>query len=481
MGSKRMAQETALNYKLALSRAVDTDFAVPAPRAQTYLPFQRAGVQFASLNRNTLFADPPGVGKTIQAIGFANLTGADSMLVLCPSAVVYNWKREVELWTTRFFDIEIYHPKTFDPKRPPQTLIMPYYWTAKLEAVKQVKSAGGFDVGVIDECQFVKNPSTKRARYILAKNGLVSINERVLALSGTPIENRPMEIFMLTKRLCPEALGGMNEFEFGIRYCGGKKIKIERDQRDENGNVIREGRSIWDFKGKSNMKELGERLRSSYMVRRKKTEVLPQLPKKFPPNIVYLDKSPTAKSLVKRMESFDKEALAARTKEVEFTEVSTERKELGLEKAKLGLEYVATQLESGHEKIVVFAHHREVTEILQHGLNKKGFRATRIIGGMTAQRKDEVVQDFQNNPATRVIIIGIDAASVGITLTASSYVVFVEFSWVPGVNEQAVDRVHRIGQSSGVMTDFLVFEGSLDERMLKYNWEKQQTINEVLE
>lgn len=450
--------------RLALSRAITSDFVIPSkPDSAGFMDFQRAGVEYATKTKNLLQADPPGVGKTIQTIGFMNARGITRALILCPAALLYNWARELKAWhAAEDLRVEIFNPKKFNPLKPPDVLIMSYGFAGKTEQAKKVIGWGRYRLCVLDECQYLKNPNAKRTKITLAKNGLISKAEYVHALSGTPLVNRPMELFPILTTLCPEAIGGMSMFEFGLEFCGGWKAPWG-----------------WEFSGASNLQVLGMKLRSNFMVRRKKKDILPQLPEKFPPNIVYLEPSRESKNIVKAMSVFDEDAIKGTVPQSAFEELSTARKELGLLKVDKASAYIAEQIDAGRGKVLVFAHHVEVIERLSHNLN--GFGVVKIIGGMSPKEKDDAVRKFQEDPTARVALLSIQAAGVGITLTASDYVCFVEFSWVPGENEQAIDRTHRIGQTKGVVIDYLVFENSLEERMLKYLWKKQKVFDEVFQ
>lgn len=448
--------KTANAEKLILSRAIACAENFPSPQGKDYFPFQKAGIKFALGCRNTLITDPMGVGKTIQAIGVMNAKDESSVLIICPSSIVYNWKRELEDWHLRDLSIEIFHPKTFKGKS--DVLIMGYFWASKLEAVKQVLKNGRYSICVIDEFHFLKNPESKRTKYVLAKNGLQSKAKNVIALSGTPIVNRPIELYPVIKSLCPEAIDNMTYFEFGVHYCDGFKNNFG-----------------WDFNGASNLKELSDRLRSHCMIRRPKEEILKDLPPKFS-NLVYLEPTKDAGDLIQQMKTYEPSVKIGKLHDLEFDQISTARRELGEEKVDQAIEYIKTQIESGREKILIFAHHKSVIAKLEC-LSKYG-GLLKIVGDTPAKEREEIKQKFQTDPNYKFLLLSITTA-IGMTLTAASYGVFVEFSWVPGENDQAGDRMHRHGQLDNVILDYLVFEGSLDELILKQLLKKTKTIKEI--
>lgn len=445
---------------LALSRAVQSDYAVPVPAGKELLKFQPVAAEYASLSGNLLLADPPGVGKTIQEIGYMNAAGVERAVIFAPASLLFNWRRELKAWSTLEPHAEIYSPKTFEPRKAPPYLLCSYNHAANIDSMASIMRAGYPHV-VLDECQAVKNPASKRTKNLMAKNGIVKKAKTAHALSGTPLVNRPMELWPVIQGLCPEALGGMTKFQYGIEYCGGFK-----------------GPWGWDFTGKSNLPDLGRRLRERFMVRRVKEDVLPFLPKRYEPNLVFLDMDPAARSAAARLASFDEEALKRTTASHDFTEISEARKKIGLAKVKPGAAYIEELFACGHGPLLVFAHHREVIEAAKIELKARGLNFLTFMGGLSAEEKDARVHEFQSGKADG-LLMSITAGGVGLTLTASCYNVFLEYSWVPGENEQAIDRTHRIGQTKGVMTDYLVYESTMDERMLKYLWRKQKAFNEV--
>ena len=159
------------------------------------------------------------------------------------------------------------------------------------------------------------------------------------------------------------------------------------------------------------------------------------------------------------------------------SEFSTYRRLSGEIKTESAIEWLKGELDSGLEKVVVFAHHIGVIQELQAALSDYG--AIAITGDVSADDRQECVDWFQNDSDTRVIIGQLTAASTGITLTAASDVVFVEADWVPGTNKQASDRVHRIGQTKPVLVRYLSMEGSIDEMVTEAILRKTQMIREL--
>ena len=445
-----------------LSYALTTDFQVPSPKGINYLPFQRAGIEFLCKNPNinSLIADPPGLGKTIEAIGFANKLGLENILIVCPASLINNWKNELLKWFLGPTNIQLIISGKQDLDRKCNIHIISYSLVINKEIHKFIQKKGPH-LSIYDESQYLKNPEAKRTIAIYAENLIADKSRYNIALSGTPIVNRPKEIYATLNALCPQAINNMDYERFAMRYCGG----------------------YWDLDGfhddgATNLNELGRRLRDDFMLRRKKADVLTDLPDKFE-NVVFLDPDKDSKKIMREMKAFNaNEILRMRGVEITFEGLSEMRKDLGLAKVPIAAEYLKTLLEGGRDKIVVFGHHREVLDFLFE--NMEEYNPVLIHGGTPAIIRQGIVDNFQNDPKYRVFIGGITACGTGITLTASDYIGFIEPSYVPGENEQVIDRIHRIGQKRNVLAEYLLFEDSLDNNIIKSSTRKGLNIMEVM-
>lgn len=297
--------------------------------------------------------------------------------------------------------------------------------------------------------------------------------------------NHPIELWPIL-----ESCGVFNDWkQYTQRYCAAR-LRVVR------------GRRFQDTSGASNLLELHEILSHTLMIRRLKRDVLKELPPKTT-QMVYLsdldndlfdselreyehgeDLRARLRSL--RTESFPtvaeyKLAVEQLTDSVQssFSELARLRKETGLNKMPKAIEYARNILDSGEQKLVLFAHHRDVVLGLAEGLKEYGAKV--LIGGMADPERQRAIDAFQQEDGCRVIVCSMKAAGVGITLTAASVAVFVEFDYTPGTIDQSADRIHRIGQEQPVFLHYLVKDGSLDARMLQRMAEKQQTIGLVMD
>jgi SWI/SNF-related matrix-associated actin-dependent regulator 1 of chromatin subfamily A len=463
------AAATERTEALAASRAVDADIDVPCPEGLEYRPYQRAGIAFASARPASLIADQPGLGKTIQAVGVINLDPTiRRILIVCPASLKANWAIELRRWLTRDLTIGIAASR-YLPKADIAIANYDILTKLPLDTIE-------WDLLVADECHLAKNPKAKRTKALFAIKA-----RRRLLLTGTPIVNRPIELWPLISYLDPETWPKASFMKYAFRYCAAKR---------GYGNH-------WDFSGASHLDELQEKLRTTIMIRRLKSEVLTELPPKIrqivtlPADGLNLDDGryedayadvESAEAEVERLTegSEDYAAAVAKLKSARkflFEEMARVRHDTAVAKIPYAIEHLREALDDDR-KVVVFAHHHAVIEALG---TEFGREAVTIYGGTKVEDRQDAVERFQADPSCRLFIGSIGAAGVGLTLTASSHVVFVELSWVPGEVSQAEDRLHRITQRNSVLVQHLVFDGSLDAKIVRTIVRKQSVIDAALD
>lgn len=482
--------ETKIAQAVQTSRATNADVEIPAPAKLSYLPFQKAGIAYAMDRTNVLIADEMGLGKTIQAIGISNSDPlARRVLVICPSSLKLNWKKEFLKWDVKGLSVKLV--STGRKEWPTSDVVIINYdllgkWQNELRSVE-------WDLMSIDECHYLKEGKTGRTQEVFGRKRararkctrtvtLLSgekVKEkyektvepleplkarRRIFLTGTPIVNRPKELWPLVQNLDPDGLGS-NWKRYAERYCAGTSTRFG-----------------FDWSGCSNLFELQEKLRSRFMVRRLKKDVLKELPAKRRQVITLECESAEIRKIVaKENQTYEKYAEAMKEGEhgtPAFAEISRVRKETAVAKIPYVIDYLKEALDA-QDKLCVFAHHHEVVDSLVAAL--RDFGVVSIDGRTPDEDREKAVEKFQTDPSIRVFVGTIKAAGVGLTLTASSTVVFAELDWVPGNVTQAEDRVHRIGQRNSVMIYHLVLEGSLDERMAEIIIDKQKVIDQALD
>ena len=452
-----------IKERLLASIALTSDIEVPVPEGLDYRPFQKAGIYYmvSSFGNRHLLGDPMGVGKTIQAIGLINYRAYKRVTIVCPASLILNWKDELEKWLVNETKIHVIKNGKDVLPEDAEIIIGSYSLVSNPNILKQLRYGMETELLICDESHYLKNPKAGRTKTILGSGALMKCAKEVIFISGTQMLNRPIELYGILDSACPVAIGFRNWFEYAKDFCG----------------AYHDG-FCWNVDGASNQKELGQRLRAYLMVRRRKEKVLPQLPDKEA-RIVFLDPNPASKKAAKKMAKFSLDEIEKnKGNAVGFEGLSEARRELGEAKVPAALKYLKEKLESENQKIIVFAHHKDVIKELEEGLSAYG--VVSIKGTTSREKRHENVKRFQNDENVKVFVGSITAAGVGITLTAASYVAFVEASWVPGENQQAFDRAHRMGQKNFVLGEFLTFAGTLDEKILRSHINKNKIIREVM-
>tara|TARA_R100001377_G_scaffold23737_1_gene12843 strand:- start:201 stop:2030 length:1830 start_codon:yes stop_codon:yes gene_type:complete len=436
------------NHAIEQSVATNSDMVIPVPKGLAYLPFQRAGIAYASGRTNTLIADEMGLGKTIQAIGTINVTNPKTVLVVCPASLKLNWKNEMEKWLVSERTIEVVNGGGEKIPSNPDVVIINYDVLTKHAEALQSRTWG---MVIMDEVHKIKNPKAKRTAVAVS----IKASRKVL-LTGTPITNRPIELQPIAGYLDHDSFG--NFFSFARKYAGAYKSTFG-----------------WDFSGSSNLDELQRRLRQSFMIRRKKDEVLKDLPAKRRQVIVLPGKGYT-QELTKEFDALSDAIEETTFEEVSFEKMSEVRHQMALAK----VNDVVDHLMDLDHQVVVMAHHKDVVQGIKDGLEAIGKTVVTLTGDCNQAHRQESVDTFQAGKAD--FFIGtIGAAGVGITLTKASHVVFAELDWVPGNMSQAEDRCHRIGQVDSVLVQHLVVDGSIDARMAEALVGKQKVLDKALD
>lgn len=423
----------------------------PHPKNLTLFPFQQKAFEFAIGANTRYLALEQGLGKTIVSSCVIN-HHARPAVVFCPPFLARNWVSELSKW-----NVTAHRPVLFDPKKPlpgAAILVVPDSRLSKLDTAKQVAAwARQYRADlVVDEAHRFKSDTAARTRHLVR---MLPYFGHKLFLSGTPLLNRPIELWPLLNATASNCIDFMTRHQYGMKFCAG--------YHDGYG---------WNYKGASNVEELGRRLIPHWMLRMEKAEVLDELPPKLESVTVLPSVKPKQLQQIERKlrDGLGYDPSPAELLEIalgggrEELPVATYRRLVGELKAAEAVDYVRGCVDILEESVLVFAHHTGVIETLARGLHE--YDPVIITGSTPMEMRQQMVDAFQAG-ATPVFIGNIQAAGVGLTLTKASRVIFVEYSWVHAENEQAADRAHRIGQRGSVTVDYLVFKDSLDESVFK--------------
>lgn len=435
--------------------------------------FQNIGLSFIeSKNGRALLGDEMGLGKTIQALAWLYHKKAFPAVIVVPASLKINWKKEIGACGLKV-PVQILSGKTAEPIDYNQKILIINYdilesWIDELQKLDPKTL-------IIDEAHYTKNIKAKRTKAIrqLAK-GI----DNIIALTGTPIVNRPAEFFPTLNLLRPDIFS--NFWAFTKEYCGRTQKTIWKKGKDGIPRPI----TIWDFSGCSNTEKLHRLVTETVMIRRLKSEVLPDLPAKTRSIIAIAKVSDEYRKAEEDFIGWLKEKKGEKTaKKALFAEalVKIEKlKQLAVEdKLKSSIDWIKDFLESG-EKLVVFATHKNVINKLVKTFKEE---AVKVDGSVTGEKRNEAVEKFNGDNSIRLFIGNMKAAGIGLNLhTACSNVCFLELGWTPADHDQAEDRVHRIGQEAeSINIWYLLTSGSVEENIIGLIDNKRQVLSAVLD
>lgn len=410
---------------------------------------QYTAAKFLLEGRRRILADEMGGGKTLSSIMAAySLPGP--RLVVCPASLKLNWAKEIEM-VDLDGKIHIIRDKGIDEKADWNIINYDI-----LEKHFEKLNSVDWEVIIFDEAHYMKavtnggKPDSKRADYGLK---LGSKSPYVFSLTGTPITNRPKDIFNLLK--LSKHILSRNFFNFAQNYCGAT----------HNGWG-------WNFDGSSNEDELHEKIKP-YMLRRLKKDMLdlPEKIRRFIP--VEINMNQYARMVEKYM---NKRSCITRQSE-HLVYLSSMKHILAQAKTKHTIEIAETIVDAG-KSVVIFTCYDLVVQDVMEAF--KG-NVVKITGNDSDIERQQAVEEFQRGEK-QVLVANIIAGGVGITLIEAKQLIFNDFDWVPANHFQAEDRIHRIGQNEIVTINYIYAKGAkIDEYMSNLLEEKSEAINTIID
>jgi len=453
--------------------------------AETLYDFQRVGTHFLSSTDGAILADDMGLGKTIQSLAAVDENNLESTLIICPASLKINWGNEIEKWLPE----SSYEILSGDKEKRLELLEndAQFYITnyASIRQKSRAKVDGNWtkvdnplfkelhkrDWGAIifDEAHRIKNRKSQqtKAAYKLCKRA-----EKVYHLTGTPIMNSPDEIWSLLHSLDKQKFSSF--WNFVNRYC----------EIWDNGF----GKEIGEAK---NPKEFRELLKP-YMLRRMKEQVIEDMPElTINKQWVELEKKQQEiyNQMQKRMVAqLSEQEVAApiiiskilRLKQIAVSPALIDENKKDYKAAKINA--LLDILEgAGEQKVVVFTQFKSAAKLVAKELDKKGIGYGILHGEIDQDKRAKEVERFQNDKDCRVFVTTIKAGGLGINLTGGSIAVFLDKDWTPANNNQAIDRLHRIGQEDNVTVIELLAKNTIEEYIEDLLEEKQQTFDSLIE
>lgn len=425
----------------------------------TLYPYQKEGIRFAFSKGKSIIADEMGLGKTVQAIGCAELMRKagliSSVLVLCPASLKYQWKKEIEKFTDSVAVIvegpqdkrrELYRSQSF------------YRIVSYNTMSNDIRTFGNAyaECLIMDEVQRLKNWNTQISR---AARKIKS--DYTIVLSGTPLENKLVELYSV--------------MEFVDQYCLGPYYKFidETTVKDEGGKIL-------SYK---NLNLVGERL-AKRLVRRRKADIELQLPERTQQNL-FVPMTSRQREIHDEFKAGVAQIVSKWRRSHFLSDVDRKRLMLLLSQMRMVCDstYILDQetrfdtkveetmnivqevVESGDDKIVIFSQWERMTRLIATELEKLGVGYASLNGKVPSEKRNALVEKFWNEPSCRVFI-STDTGSTGLNLQIASRVINLDLPWNPSVLEQRVGRVHRIGQRRNIQVLNMISQDSFEERML---------------
>jgi len=479
------AAKAELGY---IHREIEASFANDAPACPVWTPpgkelwaFQRADISYALKRKHVLVGDQPGLGKTPIAITFANTIEAKRILVICPAAIRLQWAKRIREWSVMKWPYVVYPIlRGQSGVHPTAQWTICSYELARTPEIHRALAAGKYDLLILDEAHYLKTIDSQRTRAIfgggdtpLPGTPLAECAERIMALTGTPLPNRPREAYTLARALCFDSIDWMSEDSFRSRF--NPSVLVER----HNPRSGRVSRYIDERTGRH--AELQSRLRANFMVRHLKRDVMPQL--KLPVyDLIYVEETTAVKAALKAesLLDIDPDNLSGADMAV-LGDIATVRRQMGEAMAPQVAEYCRMLLNGGEEKLTLFAWHVGVMDILERELSD--FGVLRIDGSTSTPQRSKRVQQFIDEPGQRVMLGNVLSLGTGTDglQQVCSHALIAEPSWTPGENIQCFDRLDRGGQTRTVQGDIFVAQNSFAEKILATALRKLQTTDKALD
>lgn len=422
-------------------------------------PYQKEGIRFAFQAGKAIIADEMGLGKTIQAIGAAELMKRNSLissvLVVCPTSLKYQWKKEIEKFTnSTSIVIEGNHlarKRLYESEE--------FYKIVSYNSINndiRILKSLHTDLLIMDEVQRLKNWDTQ-----ISRSARRIETEYSIVLSGTPLENKLEELYSV--------------MQFVDQFCLGPYYKFidKTVVTSQTGKVI----------GYKNLNSIGDKLKH-VLIRRRKCDVSLELPARqdktlFVPmtkeqRTLHDEYQYQVSILVQKWSRYrflsekDRRRLLLFLNEMRMVCDSTyilDQKTRNDTKVEEVMNILKNVFESGNEKVVVFSQWERMTRLIATELDKLGVHYEYLHGGIPSSKRKNLIQGFTENPESRVFI-STDAGSTGLNLQAASILINIDLPWNPAILEQRIARIYRIGQPRNIQVINMVASQTIEERML---------------
>lgn len=479
-----LIHEEDVRSELELKREalLNTDWqqnAIPVPYNVKALlrPYQEAGfswlVYLNKINWGGLLADDMGLGKTLQTLTFLqylkNENGSLKALVVCPTTLLFNWENEIKKFTPDISYV-IHHGANRTASTAhllEHNIILTTYGTLRSDA--EMFSKHMLDYIVIDESQTIKNPNSKVAK----STQIVNAKNRI-ALSGTPMQNNTFDLYSQMNFLNPGMLGNKEFFKEQFAK------PIDKFQEAESKDHLR-------------------RLVYPFMLRRTKEQVAADLPEKTEITLfcemekeqraVYdLYKNMYRSQILNTIEAqgVERSQFAILQGLMKLRQICDSpailKGDTKYENHSVKLDELVREIEEniGNHKALVFSQFLGMLGLIKERLTERGISFQYFDGSYTAIQREKAIKDFQENDDCRVFLISLKAGGMGLNLTAADYVYIVDPWWNPAVEQQAIDRTHRIGQTKNIFAYRMICKDTIEEKIQLLKEKKNTLVKDII-
>ena len=440
-------------------------------------PYQQEGLNWlVFLHENQLggcLADDMGLGKTLQSIAFLQFLKNNSKnklkphLIIAPTSLIFNWMAELEKFAPKLKALAFIggnrdeHKSSFDQ----YDLILTTYGSI----VKDIEFHKNqvYSYIILDESQAIKNPLSQRFKAVRLLNC-----ENRLALTGTPIENNTFDLYSQFNFLNPGIFGSIKHFRTNFSDA------IDKEQDEDTSALL-------------------AKIIHPFLLRRTKPQVATELPSKTEA-IIYCEMNKQQRKVydqfkdyfrqqildqienegVNRSQIYILQGLTKLRQICNSTALADKEKDYGNDSAKLDELVRHLKQKVAKHKVLVFSQFVGMLQLVKERLDEEDIKFEYLDG--QTKKREEKVNNFQNNPKVRVFLISLKAGGTGLNLTEADYVYLIDPWWNPAVESQAIDRCYRIGQDKKVMAYRMICKDSIEEKILSLQDKKKIVAAEVI-
>jgi len=452
------------------------EIAIPKGIKAKLRDYQHHGLNWlVFLHQNQLggcLADDMGLGKTLQTIAFLQYLKLENKknppsLIIAPTSLIFNWKNEIEKFCPTLKMLAFVGSNRLENKEnlSKYDLVISTYGSLlnDIEFLKDFK----FNYVILDESQAIKNPNSKRYKAVRL---LQSYNK--IALTGTPIENNTFDLYAQLNFLNPGLLGNMSHFKTTFSDA------IDKDKNVDTSQLL-------------------SKIIAPFVLRRTKEQVAKELPEKTE-SIIFCEMEKEQRKVydyfknkyrdyllnkidengVEKSQMYILEGLTKLRQICNSTALINEEEDYGNYSVKLENLIENIKEKTGNHKILVFSQFVKMLKIVKTRLDEDQIQYE-YLDGQTSNRQEKV-ENFQNNASVRVFLISLKAGGTGLNLTEADYVFIIDPWWNPAVENQAIDRCYRIGQTKKVMAYRMICKDSIEEKIVALQSSKKAVASSII-